>query len=168
LAQSPEKLSLWVRLAQKGLQELDGCKSGVTIAEGRERGREIVRTLYKGTSVEEIAASFLRYNRLVQQIAWSVLGLAEATPNPLVITDAVGTLRYTRSPDGSPFIRLTPAEGEDLPLLRLTHPVWLNTGTPLDGLHVLVGYSMRFGGALSADLSLTPIRWSAGEWPSEA
>jgi hypothetical protein len=48
--------------------------------------------------------------------------------------------------------------------LRTTYPVWLDTGTPLDGLHILVGYTMTLAPGAASDLSLTPIRWSAGYW----
>jgi hypothetical protein len=138
----------------------------LVISEGRQRGQEIVRTIYAGTAVENIAAAFRRYNRLVQHIVWSILGLAEIPPAPFVLSDPVGTLRCTRSPDGSPFIRVTSTSASEV-VLRLTYPVWLETGTPLDGLHLLVGYTMTLAPGASSDLSLTPIRWSAGTWPGE-
>lgn len=165
LACSRDKQTLWALLAQKGHQGLEAALHGLTIGDGSQRGREIVRTIYADTPVEGIAEAFQRYNRLVQHIIWSILGIAEITPAPLVLSNVVGTLRCTRATDGSPFIRLT-SRAVEFAVLRLTYPVWLDTGTPLDGLHLLIGHTMSLvsaGG--SDDLSLTPIRWSAGCWP---
>ena len=40
-----------------------------------------MRTTYAGTRVEQVAIAFERYNRLVQHIVWSILGLAEIIPS---------------------------------------------------------------------------------------
>ncbi len=167
LERSPDKLILWARLAQKGHQDLEATLRGMVIEDGRERGLEIVRTTYAGTPVEGIAAAFRRYNRLVQQVVWSILGLAEVMPGPFVLTEAVGTLRCTYASDGSPSIRVSSREATSL-FLGVTHPVWLDTGTPLDGLHMLVAYTINLSPGAASDLSLTPIRWSAGCWPDQA
>ena len=166
LDRSLTKLDIWARLAQKGHQELESSSTGLTIADARERAVEIVDALYVGTPVEDIAAAFRRYNRLVQHIIWSILGLAEAVPEPFVLTETVGTMRCSRQADGSPLIRLTSAEASNM-LLRVTYPVWLDTGTPLDGLHVVVGYTMRLDPNAASDLILLPIRWSARAWPDD-
>lgn len=165
LRQSREKMIVWANLARKGHQELEAATRGLTVKEGRERGMEIVRTSYAGSQVEGIAAAFRRYNRLVQQIIWSVLGLAEIVPGPLVLTSPVGTMRSTRDGDGSPFIRVTSTEATEV-VLRQTYPVWIDTSTPLDGLHLLVGFTMMLSAGAASDLSLVPIRWSAGRWPT--
>jgi hypothetical protein len=163
LGHSRDNLILWTQLAQKGLQELGAASTELAIGDCRQRGLEIVESLYAGTPVEDIAAAYRRFNRLVQHIAWSLLGLAEAIPGPFVLSDTVGTLRCTHSDDGSPFIRVTSAAAIPA-MLRLTHPVWLDTGTPLDGLHLLIGYTMTVAPVAGDDLRLTPIRWSAGCW----
>lgn len=164
LAQSRDKLLLWAQLALKGHKELETALQDLTIADGRQRGLEIVRTTYAGTPVEEIAIAFQRYNRLVQHIVWSILGLAEIAPRPFVVTDTVGTLWSTRSTDGSPSLRVT-STATAVFSLRLTYPVWLATGTPLDGLYLVVAYTMRLFPGAAEDLRLTPITWSAGCWP---
>lgn len=163
LAQSRDKVITWARLAQEGHAELREALDGLVIQDGRRRGEEIVRSLYADTPVEGIAAAFRRYNKLVQQVVWSILGLAEASPDPLVLRDPIGTLRCTHDDDGSPFIRVTSTSASEV-FLRLTYPIWLDTGTPLDGLHLLIGITMTLGPASACDLSLTPIRWSAGLW----
>jgi hypothetical protein len=166
LARSREKTIVWANLGRKGHQELEATAThGLTIQEGRERAIEIVKTSYAGSPVEEIAAAFRRYNRLVQHIIWSVLGLAEIAPGPFVLTSPVGTMRCTRDAEGSPFIRVTSAEATNV-VLRLTYPVWIDTNTPLDGLHLLVGYTMTLSAGAASDVSLVPIRWSAGQWPA--
>ena len=164
LESSHDKLILWAGLAQKGHQDLEAALRSLTISDGRQRGLEIVRTNYAGTPVEDIAAAFQRYNRLVQHIIWSILGLAEIAPGPFVLTDPVGTLRCTRDIDGIPFIRVSSMEATNV-TLRITYPVWLDTGTPLDGLHLVVGYTMTLASGAACDLSLTPIRSDAGCWP---
>jgi hypothetical protein len=164
LERSQEKLMLWARLAKQGHDNLAAALHNLMIGEGRQRGLEIVSTVYAGTQVEGVADAFRRYNRLVQQVIWSLLGLAEIIPTPFLLTKAVGTLRCTRDADGSPFIRVTSVEGADV-FLRVTYPVWLDTGTPLDGLHLLIGYTMYVAGGALSDLSLTPMSWSAGCWP---
>jgi hypothetical protein len=166
LAQSPDKLILWAQLAQKGHQDLEAAFKGLSVGEGRQRGLEIVRTIYTGTPVEDIATAYRRYNRLVQHIVWSILGLAEIMPGPFLLTDTVGTLRCTYSADGNPLIRVTSAAA--IPAyLRLTYPVWLDTGTPLDGLHLLIAHTITLAPVAGDDLSLTPIRWSAGRWSDQ-
>lgn len=166
LQRSPRKLTTWAKLAEKGHRQLEETSRGLTIQEARQRGLEIVRSTYAGTPVENIANAFRRYNRLVQQIICSILGLAEVIPGPFVLTDPVGTLRCTRDRGASPFIRLTSVDATGV-FLRLTHPIWVDTGTPLDGLHVLVGYTMNLAPEAASDLSLTPVRWSAGYWPDK-
>lgn len=163
LDRSRELLLAWALLAQTTTDELR-AQNGLTIEEAKSRSLQIVKRAYEGTPVEEIAQAFRRYNRLVQHIVWSILGLAEMIPSTLVVTDPVGTMRSTRDADGSPFIRLTSSDASKV-FLRPTHPVWLATGTPLDGLHIVVGYTFHFAGGASCDLSLIPIRWSAGMWP---
>ncbi len=157
LGHSPDRLILWAQLAQKGHQALEAALRGLVVTDGRQRGLEIVKTIYAATAVETIAKAFQRYNRLVHHIVWSILGLAEIPLGPLVLTDTVGTLRCTRSRDDGPLIRVTSA-APDLPLLRVTYPLWLDTGTPLDGLHLVVGYTMTLAPGAASDLSLTPIR----------
>jgi hypothetical protein len=163
LQRSPRKLALWAQLAEKGHRGLQAT-TGLTIQEARQRGLESVIATYADTPVEDIASAFRRYNRLVQQIIWSVLGLAEIIPEPFVLTDPVGTLRCTPATDASPFIRVTSIKATSV-FLRPTHPIWLETRTPLDGLYLLVGYSMNLAPGAASDLSLTPITWSAGYWP---
>lgn len=166
LQRSPRKLAIWAKLAEKGHSELQATSRGLTIQDARQRGLEIVRSTYAGTAVEGIANAFRRYNRLIQQIVWSILGLAEVIPAPFVLTDPVGTIRCTRDSDANPFIRVTSVSATSV-FLRLTHPIWVNTGTPLDGLHVLVGYTTNLASQAASDLSLTPVRWSAGYWPDK-
>lgn len=167
LGRSPDMLILWARLSEKGHRDIEAALKDLPIGDGRERGIEIVGRTYSGTPVEVISTAFRRYNRLVQHIVWSILGLAEMTPGPLALSDTIGTVRCTHAEDGSPFIRLA-STAASLPLLRITYPVWLQTGTPLDGLHLLIGSTMTIGPGAASDLSLTPIRWSAGCWPRQS
>lgn len=163
LQKSRKLTGAWGLLAKQGLEGLQAA-SRLTIGDGADRGREIVETLYAGTAVETEGAAMRRMNRLVQQIVWSVLGFAELVPGPVLIEEVDGTIRSTVDFDGSPFIRLT-SHQDTHALLRLTNPVMLRTGTPLDGLYVVVGQTMHLGNAASCDLSLVPLRWSASQWP---
>jgi hypothetical protein len=164
LARSPAKLNLWAQIAKKGNDDLDAALKGLVIGDGLKRGLEIVAMLYADTPVADIAASFRGYNHLVQQIVWSILGLAEMEPGPFSLTDVVGAIRCTHGRDGGPVVRVT-CLGEGLVLLRLTNPIWLKTATPLDGLYTLAGYSVTLAPGAASDLSLSSIRWSAGCWP---
>lgn len=165
LERSRDLLIAWALIAAKGHKNLGNALRSLPIGEGQRHGREIVRTTYAGTPVEEIAGAFQRYNQLVQRIIWSILGLAEIATGPYVLTEPIGTLRCTRSDVGSPFIRVS-TENATNDFLRCTHPVRLETGTPLDGVHTLVGYTMAFASATTIDLSLEPISWFAGLWPA--
>jgi hypothetical protein len=154
----------WARLAQQGHRELDEALQQVPIGDGSQRGLQILGSLYAGTPVEDIAVAFRRYNKLVQGIVWTILGFAEVVPEPVVITDVIGTVRCTVDDTGSPFVRLTSTDAASA-FLRLTHPIRLAMGLPLDGLYTLVGYSMTLASGGASDLSLVPLSWAAGEWP---
>lgn len=73
--------------------------------------------------------------------------------------------RCTVDANGEPFISTTSTDAGGA-ILRVTHPIWLETGTPLDGLHSVIGLTMRFASGAATDLHLTPLRHAAGEWPT--
>jgi hypothetical protein len=88
------------------------------------------------------------------------------SPCPFEIAEPVGTMRCAPSDDEGPLVHVT-AIDPLLALLRPTNPIWLATGTPLDGLFLTMGYTLSLAVLESHDLSLRPIRWSAGEWPGQ-
>lgn len=164
LGRSRTLLLVWAQLAQRGHAELNKALQESPIGEGRERGDAILRELYAATSVEALAVAFQRYNRLVQQIVWTILGLAEVVPGPVVIGDVVGTVRCTIDDAEGPFVRLTSTNAAAA-FLRLTHPVQIAMGLPLDGTYNLVGYTMTLAPDAASDFSLVPLGWAAGQWP---
>ena len=165
LGASPRLLLRWAQLAEKGHLELRSS-NGRTVDQARRHGRELVRTLYGGSSVQAIAESFRSYNRLVQHIVWCILGIAEDALDPPVVTNSIGTVQCSSDRDGYPQIHLTTV-GDQVVFPQPTYPLWLQLGTPLDGLHVVMGYAMNWNPAtISCDLTITPLRASAKAWPN--
>lgn len=160
---SRDLLRSWLEVAQQVVGELEAIGREQPIGEGRRHGAQIVKAAYEGTPVADLAQAFQRYNGLVQQVVWTILGLAESALPPTTITRSVGTVRCTTAPDRSPFIRLTSQDAD--PLLRVTHPVRLAMGLPLDGVYSLVGYTFHLAEDASNDCSLVPLSWAAGQWP---
>jgi len=154
----------FARLARQGHDQLNQVLQESQIGQAHERGLSVLRELYAGTPVEDIVQEFRRYNKLVQQIIWTILGLAEVVPEPIVIRDVTGTVRCTFDDGGAPFVRLTSTDFGAW-VFRLTHPIQVAVGLPLDGLYNLVGFTMAFASGAANDFSLVPLSWAAGQWP---
>ncbi|HEX6394677.1 MAG TPA: hypothetical protein VFZ97_14675 [Acidimicrobiales bacterium] len=153
----------WAELARGAHEHLRSGLQGSTVSDARERALTFIDGLYAGTPVEAIATAFRQHNRLVHRILWCILGLAESHFGGPLVEDTVGTLRLRPDKNGIPVIRITTAQPAVV-MSRPTHPIWLKSGTPLDGLWLIEGYTMNLG-ALSNDFSLTPLRWFAESWP---
>ena len=149
---------------QAGIEALNQALRTETIGEGARRGRQIVRDIYAGTAVEPIVDALRRHNHLVQEICAAIIGLAEEL-QPTTITTTIGAIRCTFEEDGGPCIRLT-ALDDFVAATRLTHPVLLDVGVPVDGLYTVLGYGLSFAQTRGfVDLSLVPLRWAEGRWP---
>ena len=55
----------------------------------------------------------------------------------------IGAIRCTFEEDGGPCIRLT-ALDDFVAATRLTHPVLLDVGVPVDGIYTVLGYGLSF------------------------
>ena len=156
----------WAQLSQAARGALDETLKSETIGAGAIRGAEILRDAYAGTPLEAAAAALRQQNRLEQEVCAAILGFADS--EPLVITDPVGTVRCQTDATGTPSVHLTVPD-DNAGHVRLSHMVRMSTGTPLDGLHSVSGYTVSFSSSVGTyDLKLLPLRWAEGRWfPSD-
>lgn len=152
----------WAKLSQAARDALEEARKTETIGAGPIRGREMLRDAYSGTPLEPFAVALRQQNVMEQEACAAILGFADS--EPLIISDPVGTVRCTTDANGTPCVHLTvPADGAGP--LRLSQMVQLSSGTPLDGLHSVSGYTMSFSSSAgSYDLKLMPLRWTEGRW----
>lgn len=149
------------RFAAAGQQARSGLEwqRGELLAEYSGRVREIAQNTYRELpAMTKSAASDLRhFNALVQQVLWTLVGLAEAVPIPAVVTEVAAPLRIGERA-GLPQVRLA-TNLEAAPLLRLSNPVWLRLGTPVDGLTITSRISFSLAPASDlTDLTVVPFR----------
>lgn len=126
--------------------------AGETGGQGFERAQRTIATAYDDRPDLYEAVSALRtHNRQVTRIAWSLLGAAEQMEQATV-TESVGAIGE-RVVAGERHLDLT-VKGQLFALIRPTNPVWLQLGTPLDGLYIVERHTLAFGGAEENDLGL--------------
>jgi hypothetical protein len=134
---------------QKRLQD---HPTDATIAEVHDYMREVVEQAYSTfPHLEDIVASFRNHNKFVQQILWAILGTAEATVD-VSIHATMGAI-IEEVVDGERQISFTVEQGEAA-LLRPTRPVWVELGTPLDGLYWVKHHTFAFASGQQDDLTL--------------
>ncbi|MGI8758093.1 MAG: hypothetical protein ACR2K0_02175, partial [Acidimicrobiales bacterium] len=61
-----------------------------------------------------------------------------------------------RAVDGCRHVFVTVTTGAAA-LIRPTHPVWLQSGSPFDGLYVVRGHTFAFAGSEENDFELEPF-----------
>jgi hypothetical protein len=136
------------------LPELRTIYRGETGGQGMERTRQAVATAYDNHPELATVVSALRsHNRYVTRIIWTLLGAAEEI-QPTVVKSIAGPIT-DRTVDGERHVALT-ANDTLLALVRPTHPVWLELGSPLDGLYVVEGITALLG-PHEADLELARL-----------
>jgi hypothetical protein len=104
------------------------------------------------------------FNRLVQRTVWTVLGMCELH-DLTVIRTCLGPVSCDAT-GSEPWVRLSLSDDESSLFLRITHPVVLDLGLPIDGIYNVAGYALSHADGTAIDLSLVSIRAAAGEWPS--
>ncbi len=112
----------------------------------------VVEGVYESTPDLQQATLALRsYNALVHSALCVLLGGAEQV-EPLRINEVVGGLA-DQMMDGRRLVHLTLSHPVAR-FLRPTHPVWVELGTPLDGLYMVVSHTLAFEGGSESDLGL--------------
>jgi hypothetical protein len=101
--------------------------------------------------VTEPVSALRAFNQYVTRIIWTLLGAAEQI-QPATITYSVGAI-VERVVAGERHLDMT-VTSDSTALLRPTHPVWLQLGTPLDGLYLVERHTLAFGGREENDLGL--------------
>jgi len=92
------------------------------------------------------------FNKLVTRVIWTVLGVAELFEPPhIAITSSPVQIE---SKGGRRHLVITTGS-YIAPLLRTTHPVWIDSGTPIDGLYFVNRLTSAFSGRSEVDLGLT-------------
>lgn len=101
--------------------------------------------------VAEAATAVLKHNRLVNRIVWVLLGIIESPFGLPIIATGVSSIHAVRR-DNSLALHFTTEENPALFMLHVPGPLALALDTPLDGLYVCEGYTMRFAGREAMDI----------------
>jgi hypothetical protein len=130
-------------------------RQGETIATGLNRTRHTVAAAYNDNpALVELVASLRDHNRTVTRVMWALLGAAEQRA-PAVVTETVGAISVNRVAEER-HLDLT-LRDEGAALFRPTHPVWLQLGSPLDGLYFVDRHTVAFAGGEENDLGLIAL-----------
>jgi hypothetical protein len=101
-----------------------------------------------------VVSALRAHNRLVTRILWCLAGVAEQF-QPAVVQETVGAIGE-HVVDGERRLDLT-VRDQNFALIRPTHPVWLELGTPLDGLYIVERHTLAMGATAENDLGLSPL-----------
>lgn len=120
-----------------------------------ERAQRTVASAYDNRpALIGVVAALRAHNRHVTRILWCLLGVAEQI-QPAVVQETVGAI-VEHVVDGERRLDLT-VRDQNFALIRPTHPVWLELGTPLDGLYIVERHTLAMGGSEENDLGLSPL-----------
>ena len=151
----PDLTSELVSTRDRVLPGARQIRAGEKGEEAFARARSSVLGAYSATpEVDDVVRPLRAYNKLVHRIIGVLLGLAEL-PEPVRITDALGAVA-DHLVDGGRHLDLT-VRHEGAPLLRPTHPVWIDFKSPLDGLYVVQRHTLAFAGGEEDDLGLVAL-----------
>jgi hypothetical protein len=132
--------------------ELQTPRPGEMLLQGFERMRRTVAQAYDDFPELATHVSALRaHNQYVTKIMWVLLGAAEQF-EPATLTESVGPIAECVAA-GKRRLDMTVSNGLTV-TLRPTHPVWLQLGTPLDGLYLVEKHTFAFAGKQESDLGL--------------
>jgi hypothetical protein len=141
---------VWARLGQ----DIRTVRAGETGAQAFARARRTVAGAYDGTAAETVVRSLRHHNTLVTRVLWMLLGAAEQLE--LAVFDQTAGPVTERAVDGSRHVFVT-VTTDAAALVRPTHPVWLQSGSPFDGLYVVQGHTFAFAGSEENDFKLEPF-----------
>lgn len=129
------------------------------IGVAKNRRLDLVARAYEssGADVRQFAASVRGYNELINYVLWAVLGLAEITRTPKVSTsvDSIRARRRQRSL-WVDFATLDPPDA--LVVAHPPAPFVMALGTPLDGLYIAEGNTVRWSGRELVDVHARRLR----------
>ncbi|HYZ79035.1 MAG TPA: hypothetical protein VE596_16845 [Gaiellaceae bacterium] len=130
----------------------------LTIGEANQRRYAIVQRAYDSApaDVREFADAVRAYNELVNYVLFAVLGFAEGH-EIIEINEDTGPIRCRRKPR----LLWVHFASFDPRLLLASHPpspFVLKASTPLDGLYMLEGSSMRWSGRTLVDVHARRMR----------
>ena len=135
--------------------EIRSARAGETVSQSFDRARRTVESAYEGTGAEAVVRLLRGHNSLVKRVLWVLLGAAEQfelaefhqTAGPVT----------ERAVDGSRHVFVSVTADEAAALVRPTHPIWLQSGSPFDGLYIVRGHTLSFGGSEQNDFELEPL-----------
>ena len=131
--------------------------AGETGIEAFGRSRRVISEAYDDAEdLTDIVRSLRVYNRLITQVIWTLLGLAEQVV-PARLSEHKGAI-IDGVVDSERHISLTVTEAFAA-FLRPTHPVWIEFGSPLDGLYFVERHTMAWSGSEEDDLGLIAFDW---------
>lgn len=130
------------------------AREGETAAQAFARARRTVASAYDGTAAETVVRALQQHNTLVTRALWVLLGAAEQLD--LAVFEQTAGPVTERAVDGSRHVFITVTTGAAA-LVRPTHPVWLKSGSPFDGLYLVRGHTLAFGGSEENDFELEPF-----------
>jgi hypothetical protein len=152
LGRQPDLLRELVAVRQVVGAEALKPKQNETLAHACERSRRSIDNAYLfSTRLSDLVAKLRAYNLFITRAIWALLGLAEQF-EPLELSECAGAF-VDDIVAGERHIHLTTAD-QAAGFPRPSHPVWLNFGSPLDGLYFVLSYTIAIAGAAEADLHL--------------
>lgn len=129
------------------------------IGDAKRRRRALVRSAYDAADCDlrSFAVAIRAYNELVNYVIWALLGLAE-NAETVMLTRGVDSIRARRRPRSLwvDFATLDPPGA-----LVMSHPpapFILSLGTPVDGLYISEGNSVRWSGRELIDVNARRLR----------
>lgn len=134
------------------LKQFQPHSTGEMLVAVENRCRELITSTYANEplKVQEVALSIRAYNRLVQHVLWSILGLAERNEGLPPIVGDTGPIRVRYTDEGTQVA--VSYWGDDRRWFPdLTEPFELVS--PLTGIYLITGFAMSFAGREIIDLT---------------
>ena len=148
----PTSLVEMLQIRQLVMQNVQRTVPEETVEQGSIRIRSELRDAYTLKPELEEAVGVLRnHNSFVHKCIWALLGLAESI-EPISITSTIGALSE-QSFGGERRVKLT-VKHPAAAFLRSTHPVWIDLGSPVDGLYWVEQHTFAWAGGEEDDLTL--------------
>ena len=134
-------------------KEIATVFAGEQSGQAFERAQRTVTSAYDGyPDLVGVVSALRAHNRVVTRIIWCLLGIAEQI-QPAVVQETIGAVGDSVV-NGERRLDLT-VRDQGFALIRPTHPVWLELGTPLDGLYIVERHTLAVGGTEESDLGLS-------------
>lgn len=155
LRREPDLIQAMSEVRTRLEMDVRTLRAGETVAQAGQRARRTVAGAYDDRpELHEVVSALRAHNRLVTRIVCVLLGAAEQL-EPAMVSDMPHAITE-RIIVGERHLDITMTIGS-MALLRLTHPVWLELETPLDGLYLVERHTIAVGASVENDLGLVAL-----------